>query len=681
LLTLALAQTSPAVNAGTPSCPPPSTDARLVTRPQTTACDIGAFELEPSAATPVTAIKLVKKTNGTDNNTGTGPIVAVGTTVTWTYEVTNIGNVDLTSVAVTDDKVGAVCTIATLAASASQTCTKTGTAIAGQYTNTGTATGTATVGPPVSSSDVDHYFGAAPAITLVKKTNGTDNNLAPGPYLVVGSGVAWSYTVQNTGNVTLTNVTVTDNKVPSVSCPQTTLAPGATMTCSANGVATAGQYTNIGTATGTPPVGTTVTATNLDNYFGVPSLALTCPATSGQVNTPYTSSLLASGGLPPYVYSLASGSLPPGLSLNGSTGAITGTPTTSGAFSFTARVVDARNNAAGTTTWSCTVTAQPAPGGSIGDFVWLDNNANGLQDSGEPGLSGITVTLKQGSAVVATTTTNGNGAYLFSNLALGTYTVNIATPTGLAASPADVGTDRAKDSSNSPATVTLTSAAPNDLKVDFGFRDTTAPTCPYVIQSGPPTKVTFTVADLDGISKIQITQISNFSVVVTPPGGAATTTTTTKTISPAASPVSVVATRVNASQSASLTFLATDKYGNVTNCDPTVVTIGNVGPIGNGRRGLRQTLRDNNRNEIVVVENVPEAERYVTVQNHTPGLKRIFIIVNDRMFPLLNLANGQEINLDIASAMKPGNTNRIIIAGRGPNPAGTAQVIIADIPF
>ncbi len=56
--------------------------------------------------------------------------------------------------------------------------------------------------------------------------------------------------------------------------------------------------------------------------------------------TAYSQTLTASGGVPPYSWDIAAGALPDGLSLNSSTGMITGTPTTSGTFGFTVRVKD-----------------------------------------------------------------------------------------------------------------------------------------------------------------------------------------------------------------------------------------------------------------------------------------------------------------------------------------------------
>jgi hypothetical protein len=63
--------------------------------------------------------------------------------------------------------------------------------------------------------------------------------------------------------------------------------------------------------------------------------------------------------------------------------------------------------------------------GSIGDYVWWDLNANGLQDSGEPGLANVLVTLDNG----ARTRTAANGHYEFTGLINGTYTVTVNTST------------------------------------------------------------------------------------------------------------------------------------------------------------------------------------------------------------------------------------------------------------
>jgi len=147
---------------------------------------------------------------------------------------------------------------------------------------------------------------------------------------------------------------------------------------------------------------------------------------------------------------------------------------------------------------------------------------------------------------------------------------------------------------------------------------------------------------------------------------------------PTIAPVTLTATRINGSQSASITFKAKDAFGNLLSCDPTVVTVGAVGPLPGGRRGLRKLLREDGRGEVTVIENVPDAEHYITVQNNTPGFRQIEILVNRRWYRLSNLTNGQMVQLDVAGGMEPGNENRIVILGRGPR-NGTAVVTIADV--
>ncbi len=93
-------------------------------------------------------------------------------------------------------------------------------------------------------------------------------------------------------------------------------------------------------ATDTGGYSTTSSAILVITPGGPVPLTLQPCASSGQVGVPYNSSLVATGGTPPYQFSISSGSLPGGLTLNSSTGAITGTPMTAGTFSFTATVSD-----------------------------------------------------------------------------------------------------------------------------------------------------------------------------------------------------------------------------------------------------------------------------------------------------------------------------------------------------
>ena len=103
--------------------------------------------------------------------------------------------------------------------------------------------------------------------------------------------------------------------------------------------------------------------------------------------------------------------------------------------------------------------------GSIGDFVWNDTNGNGVQDSGEPGIPGVTVNLS--GPTNSSTVTDGNGAYLFPNLSAGAYTVSVATPSGYVSSPTGAGTP-ATDSNNGAGT-SVSIAGNNDTSIDFGF--------------------------------------------------------------------------------------------------------------------------------------------------------------------------------------------------------------------
>ena len=228
-------------------------------------------------------IAIKKYTNGEDADTPTGPVLLVGSTVTWTYQVSNTGNVPLSAVNVTDNIAGVIPTYISGDTNGNTLLDldelwlfrATGTAVAGQYANIGTVTGTPPTGPAVTDEDPSHYFGALPGIAIKKYTNGEDADTPTGPTLTEGDTVTWTYIVSNTGNVPLTAVTVTDN-IPGVT---PTYVSGDTNSDNvldldevwlfrAEGTAIVGQYANIGTARGTPPLGPDVTDEDPSHYFG-----------------------------------------------------------------------------------------------------------------------------------------------------------------------------------------------------------------------------------------------------------------------------------------------------------------------------------------------------------------------------------------------------------------------------
>ena len=106
-------------------------------------------------------------------------------------------------------------------------------------------------------------------VSIEKSTNDQDADQAPGPAITVGSLVIWRYVVTNTSTVNLTNVSVTDDRGVVVNCGgKTTLAMNESMTCTASGVAVAGQYTNVGMVTANSTLGP-FTHSDPSHYFGV----------------------------------------------------------------------------------------------------------------------------------------------------------------------------------------------------------------------------------------------------------------------------------------------------------------------------------------------------------------------------------------------------------------------------
>ena len=282
-----------------------------------------------------------------------------------------------------------------------------------------------TVNPPPTASCVVINAVQGAAITPVTMT-GSGGSGAPYTFSATGlpagltmsasgtiSGTptvsgTFSYTItikDSAGNTGTVNCSVTVNPKPTATCivinaiqgvaitPVTMAGSGGTggpYTFSATGLPTGLTMSAAGTISGTPTVsGTftyTVTVTDKDGHTGTGTCSVTVnPAptplsvscstvTSGLINVPFNSpALTVTGGTSPYTFSVATGTLPTGLTLNAANGSITGTPTSGG--TFTLQVTDAKG-AVALDTCPFTISALPSCGAT---FVPL---TDGISESG-----------------------------------------------------------------------------------------------------------------------------------------------------------------------------------------------------------------------------------------------------------------------------------------------------------
>lgn len=228
-----------------------------------------------AATTPTKpAIKLETQVKNQDADTAPGPSIAVGDSFNWQYQVSNAGVGALTFITVTDGDGDAVkCPTTILQPGQSMTCRAKDVAVACQQKNTATATGRSKQGT-VTSQDTAYYFGSdGSEISIELLTNGEEVEDEIGPSVEAGTVVSWSYLVTNSGTLRLYDIEVTDSQEVTVTCPEFSLAPGAVMTCTAQAVAAAGQYTNTGTATATTACGT-VSDSAVSYYLGIDGAGL-----------------------------------------------------------------------------------------------------------------------------------------------------------------------------------------------------------------------------------------------------------------------------------------------------------------------------------------------------------------------------------------------------------------------
>ena len=207
-----------------------------------------------------------------------GPDIAMGTEVFFRFLVTNKGGVPLTKLSLTDNAfdVSSCTPPATLAPDAFFECTIGPLAVSeGQQTNTALATGEAN-GTTVSDTDSASYFGGDRASLDLQKLVSVDGgatwqdaNSPPGPRVATDGEVLFKFVITNTGNVPLSNITLTDNALGVSSCTlPASLDPDVSFDCTVGPVeAGDGQHTNSATVGGVFN-GESYTDVDKANFFG-----------------------------------------------------------------------------------------------------------------------------------------------------------------------------------------------------------------------------------------------------------------------------------------------------------------------------------------------------------------------------------------------------------------------------
>ncbi len=191
----------------------------------------------------------------------------------------------------------------------------------------------------------------------------------------------------------------------------------------------------------------TITATAM-------AVALSGNPPAGTVGTAYSTALMASGGVAPYTFAIRSGSLPSGLSLNASTGVISGTPTTAGTYTFTAQVADG-SGATASASFSVAITGGSGGGGGGTLTLTTGTLPNGTINA----PYNATVGVSGGTAPYSCALASGT---LPAGLTLAANCAVTGTPTVAGTSTVTVHATDAANPANSvtgPVSITISSAA------------------------------------------------------------------------------------------------------------------------------------------------------------------------------------------------------------------------------
>lgn len=237
-----------------------------------------------------------------------------------------------------------------------------------------------------------------------------DSTYDPGDTVTMPAGGVNLHAVWGTNTPSITTTSLIEATTGSA-YSQTVAASGGTGTLTFSldaGALPAGlTLASNGAITGTPTtVGSstfTVMVTDANNQTATQQLTIdvaapvditTTSLPGGTIGSSYSQTVAATGGTGSYTFALASGSLPAGLSLNTSTGAMTGTPTATGTSNFS---VTATDTAGRTDTQALSITVNAVGSSSI---TYATNGGSGSV-SPTTAVDGSTVTLASGAGLTA----------------------------------------------------------------------------------------------------------------------------------------------------------------------------------------------------------------------------------------------------------------------------------------
>jgi hypothetical protein len=193
------------------------------------------------------------------------------------------------------------------------------------------------------------------------------------------------------------------------------------------------------------------------------------------------------------------------------------------------------NLVAGETDLTIDAGLTPKPTATVGDYVWMDSNINGIQDPTEAGVAGILVKLyDNANNLIGAAVTDGSGKYLITNVPAGTgYYVTFSKPTDAAISFTNTGAPSGTDNSKADPTgkTNAFSVAPgeNVTNIDAGLKQASVLAVKYLSFTADKVNTTsvlnFTIAQAANGSTFTIERSSNglnFSAIGTLNGTNAT---------------------------------------------------------------------------------------------------------------------------------------------------------------